>query len=109
MTVATIEGFVRGSNGLYVPVNLNENGDLITAAGMPEGAELTRQGARWATMSTGAVAGLVVRPTTVAAFEIWNGNAVGGKSLVVDRLFLPLGRRSLVVRPTHPAAIVGHR
>jgi hypothetical protein len=38
-------------------------------------------------MSTAAVAGLVVRPTTTAAFEIFNGHAAGGKSLIIDQLF----------------------
>lgn len=34
-----------------------------------------------------AVAGLVVRPTTVAAIEIANTNTTGGASLVVDDVF----------------------
>ncbi len=34
-----------------------------------------------------AVAALVVRPSTVAAFELWNGNQPGGPSLIIDRLF----------------------
>lgn len=38
-------------------------------------------------MTTAAVAGLVVRPTTVSHVTIWNGEATGGKSLVLDRLF----------------------
>lgn len=38
-------------------------------------------------MTTSAVAGLVVRPTTVALITIFNGEAQGGKSLVIDRLF----------------------
>ena len=38
-------------------------------------------------MSTSAVAALVVRPSTTAAFEIFNGYAAGGKSLIIDRLF----------------------
>ena len=38
-------------------------------------------------MSVAAVAGLVVRPAVTAAFEIFNGYPLGGKSLLVDRLF----------------------
>ena len=38
-------------------------------------------------IQTAATAGLVVRPTTVAALTIWNGENVGGKSLVIDRIF----------------------
>jgi len=38
-------------------------------------------------MTTSAVAGLVVRPTTTGLITIWNGENYGGKSLVMDRLF----------------------
>jgi len=38
-------------------------------------------------MTTAAVAGLVVRPTTVSHVTIWNGENHGGKSLVIDRIF----------------------
>jgi len=84
-----VQGAVR-SNGVInaqATIALNERGEQLTAAGFPRGAELVRQGKAWATMSTSAVAGLVVRPTTVAAFEIFNGYATGGKSLIIDQLF----------------------
>lgn len=38
-------------------------------------------------IQTAATAALVVRPTTVAAITVWNGENHGGKSLVIDRLF----------------------
>jgi len=38
-------------------------------------------------ITSSAVAGLVVRPTTVALATIFNGESPGGKSLVIDRLF----------------------
>ena len=38
-------------------------------------------------MTTAAVAGLVVRPTTTSLLTIHNGENYGGKSLVIDRLF----------------------
>lgn len=65
----------------------NEYDDLLIATGLPDGTETTRRGMRWSTMSTSAVAGLVVRPSTTAAFEIFNGYAEGDKSLIIDRLF----------------------
>ena len=48
--------------------------------------------ARYATeyesaIQTAATAALVVRPSTLGAITIWNGEARGGKSLVIDRLF----------------------
>jgi hypothetical protein len=59
----------------------------LVALGLPTFAELVRIGVGWGTMSTSAVAGLVVRPTTTAAFEIHNGSSAGGISLIIDRLF----------------------
>lgn len=38
-------------------------------------------------IQTSATAALVVRPSTVAAITVWNGENQGGKSLVVDRIF----------------------
>jgi len=65
----------------------NELNEALVAQGLPPYTEMTRKGNSYATMSTSAVAGLVVRPSTVAAFEIFNGYASGGKSLIIDRLF----------------------
>lgn len=59
----------------------------LVALGLSTFAEMVRLGIGWGTMSTSAVAGLVVRPTTTAAFEIHNGNSAGGISLIIDRLF----------------------
>jgi hypothetical protein len=83
-----IQGAVRNGNAIaQATVALNQLGELLVAAGLPPYTEMVRKGKAWATMSTSAVAGLVVRPTTVAALELWNGNNVGGPSLIVDRLF----------------------
>ena len=38
-------------------------------------------------IQTTATAASVVRPSTTAALTIWNGENVGGKSMVIDRLF----------------------
>lgn len=65
----------------------NELNEQLVAQGLPPYAEMTRKGGAWGTMSTAAVAGLVVRPTVTAAFEIFNGYPLGGKSLIIDRLF----------------------
>lgn len=63
----------------------NEVKDLLVAQNLPPGTEATRQGKRWSMMSVAAIAGLVVRPSTTAALEIYNGYSE--KSLIVDRLF----------------------
>lgn len=65
----------------------NELGEALTAQGLPAYTEMVRKGYAYATMSTSAVAALVVRPSTVAAFEIFNAYPSGGKSMIIDRLF----------------------
>ena len=65
----------------------NEFNEQFVAQGMPPYAEMTRLGQGWSTMATAAVAGLVVRPTTAAAYEIFNAYPLGGQSLVIDRIF----------------------
>jgi hypothetical protein len=65
----------------------NQLAEQLVAFGLPPYTEMTRKGNGWATMSTSAVAGLVVRPSTVAALELWNGYNTGGPSLIIDRLF----------------------
>ncbi len=84
----TIQGAIRnGTTTSQGSIGLNQLGEQLIAQGLPPYAEMVRKGNAWATMSTSAVAGLVVRPSTVAALELWNGNNVGGKSLIIDRLF----------------------
>jgi hypothetical protein len=92
MATADIRGLRRtGSAGVGGTasgiLNTNEYDTQLIAQEMPAYAEMTRMGQGWATMSTSAVAGLVVRPSTTAAVEIWNGYNAGGPSLIIDRLF----------------------
>ena len=77
----------RGVITSQATVQLNELAEQLIAGGLPPYTECVRRGTGWATMSTAAVAGLVVRPTATAAFEIFNGYASGGRSLIIDRLF----------------------
>lgn len=65
----------------------NQLGEQFATMGLPPYTEMTRKGNGWATMATSAIAGLVVRPSTVAALELWNGYNAGGPSLIVDRVF----------------------
>ena len=82
-------GLRRDSTGGSVQTQLhaNQKGELLVAGGLPPYTEAVRKASAWATMSTSAVAGLVVRPSTTAAFEIFNNYSYGGKSLIIDRLF----------------------
>jgi len=76
-----------GGAEIDLPIGSAQDRSLLVAENKMRYAELTRKGQLWSTIATSAVAALVVRPSTVAAVEIWNGNQGGGPSLVVDRLF----------------------
>lgn len=83
-----VQGIIRNGNATYpATIQLNEKAEQLIAMGLPPYAEQVRKGNGWATMSTSAIAGLVVRPSTAAALELWNGYPLGGKSLIIDRLF----------------------
>lgn len=83
-----VQGILRNGNTTYQgTIQLNEKAEQLVAQGLPPYSEMTRKGGGWGCMSTSAVAGLVVRPSTTAALELWNGYPAGGKSLIIDRLF----------------------
>lgn len=78
-----IRGFVDGAKAI---ATFNGLGDLLVNQGSaPRYAEMARRGNGYSLMATGAVAALVVRPTTAAALEIYNNTP--GKVMIVDRLF----------------------
>lgn len=84
-----IQGIIRSPfySSQQTSLQANERQELLSAQGLPPYTEMTRRGNGWHVMSVLAVAGLVVRPSTTAAFEVWNGYASGGKSLIIDRIF----------------------
>lgn len=83
-----VQGIIRNGNTTYPgTVQLNEKAEQLVAHGLPAYTEMSRKGTGWQTMSTSAIAGLVVRPSTAAALELFNGYPSGGKSLVIDRLW----------------------
>jgi len=86
---AQVVGSVRKPAGVYQQSQFqaNELSEQLVAQGLPVGTEMVRKGRAWGTMTVTAAAGLVVRPSTLAAFELWNGQPSGGVSLVIDRLF----------------------
>jgi len=67
----------------------NEVSEQLVAQGLPSGTEMVRKGRAWGTMTVTAAAGIVVRPSTLAALELWNGYPTTnvGMSLIIDRLF----------------------
>ena len=90
-------GFVRGGNdgfnlgsGSEIPLNLNNRGDLIVAFGLPQRADLIRQGQTWTCrMATGSVFTYVAAwPTTRAELLLYNGEPTYGKSYVIDSAWM---------------------
>ena len=77
----------KGSTFSQALAASNELGEGLFAQGLPPYTEMTLKGNGWSTMSTAAVAALVVRPSTTAAFEIFNGYPTGAQSLITDRMF----------------------
>ena len=77
-----------GSNGNQRRLEANEKGEQLVAQGLPAYTELTRKGGGWSAMNTSALAGLVVRPSTVANFTLFNDNPLGSDvCFIIDRAF----------------------
>ena len=72
---------------LAQPFNATRDAALLVAPSATRYEYPSSLGLGWATMATSAVAALVVRPTTTAAFELFNNNVAGGPSFIIDRLF----------------------
>ncbi len=87
MADAIAVGIRNGALSGQGTAQANQLGEQFVAQGLPPYTESVRKGTGWSTMSVTAVAGLVVRPSTVCAFELWNGYGANGPSLIIDRLF----------------------
>ena len=75
------------SAGQAYGIASSEANDVLVSQNLPPYTELARIGAGWSVMDTAATAAVVVRPSTVAGLTLWNGEAAGGKSYVIDRVF----------------------
>ena len=64
-------------------VAINNRGDLCVAQGLPERHDLVRLGNSYFSIGT-AVAPVAAVPTTAAHFALYNNEAPGGKSYVID-------------------------
>lgn len=82
----TIRRYLGGS-GEEVYQKGDRYGNAYIAQALPSYAVLSKEGNGWQVMATAAVAALVVRPSTVALGTLWNGEADGGKSYIIDRIF----------------------
>jgi hypothetical protein len=80
--VVTTPSYVAANT--EVQPRATQTGEMLVA--QPAYVDIVRRNRGWSTMSTSAVAGVVVRPTTTAAFEIYNPST-SGVSLIIDRMF----------------------
>lgn len=78
---------VRISTGSKVSLKATKVGDLYVAQSLPPYAVLSASGAGAICQMTTAAAGTTTIPTTTSLATLWNGQAGGGKSLVIDRIF----------------------
>lgn len=85
MTLRQITGKRGGGSGEEVDIRATRGGSLHIAQMLPSGALLTALGGSYQVMSVTAVAALVVRPDTTAAFTLFNDESGGGKSYIVER------------------------
>ncbi len=76
--------------GQTVTEGVNPRGEQLFAQALPPLAELTRQGFSFGAQIPTASAFTFVAsvPTTRAELVIWNGESAGGKSYVIDRVWL---------------------
>jgi hypothetical protein len=78
------------SEGDLKPLSTNPRGELLAAQGLPERSELVRLGASWgAQIPTGSAFTFVAAwPTTRAELVLCNGEDKGGKTYIIDRVWL---------------------
>ncbi len=76
-----------GGSGELVTIKSTRYGAALTSQHLPPGAVQTAKGESWQIMTTAAVSGLVARPSTTAHFTLYNGEAPGGKSYIIERIY----------------------
>lgn len=82
-----ILGRVRVTGNDRAP-ELDEYNALLVSQSLPAYTDMTRLGKGFSVIQTTATAGLVVRPSTVAAITIFNNESVASKKCyVIDRIF----------------------
>jgi hypothetical protein len=84
-TQALVQNLVQPQYGELVDAALtvNPQGHQLTAQGQPQNTDVVRQGLSYM-LKSALVACVTALPTTTASQHIWNGEALGGKSLVID-------------------------
>ncbi len=83
----TVRDLVSGQEAIP---SMNHRGEQIITQGLPERSELTRLGASWgAQIPTGSAFTFVAAwPTTRAELVLSNAEAIGGKTYIIDRVWM---------------------
>src|SRR5579859_5437682 len=96
-TTVDVYGFTKASTEVVnaaslqeTPLLFNSRGDVLAAQSLPERAELVRLGNSWGAQikEANAWTALITVPTTLANFALQNGESSGGKSYIIDRVWL---------------------
>lgn len=76
-----------GGSGEEVDILATRQGSLHVAQSLPSGALLTAKGQSYIAIATSVIAFIADEPETAAMFTLYNGEADGGKSYVIERIF----------------------
>lgn len=79
-----LEAIDAESQGNEATLVLTQQLELLTAQGAPPYSEVVRAGRAFWTGTTTAVAAVVAIPTTAVLFALFNNDADGGRSLIID-------------------------
>jgi hypothetical protein len=102
---ATADGY-NGTQGSEIQQQYNNRGDLIVAQALPQRSELVRLGGTWVARIATASAFTYVAawPTTRAELVLYNGEAAGGKSYIIQSAWM-YGITSMAA--AQPATLIG--
>ncbi len=81
-----VRGIRSGGSGQEVDIGATRGGDLHISQALPQAALITALGNSWTAITTSAVAAIVDEPTVTAHVTLYNGEADGGKSYIIERM-----------------------
>ena len=75
------------ANDTNQQLEVNQRGELLVAAGLPELAELIRLGRSWQAYASTGVAALTALPTTTSSISLFNGETPGSNCVYLIESF----------------------
>lgn len=82
-----IRGIRGGGSAEEVGIKITRFGDIHVNQMLPSGALLAAKGDSWTVITTTAIPALVNEPSADALLLLYNGEAAGGKSYIIERIF----------------------